>query len=897
MRAGNWSLNILFVLIVSVVTQAAAQQVADTDAIAAELAAAKATYQAVVAKARDELLKAFAAEEKKILDSKLDAKETVRRVERLRTEKKAFETDSKLPTLSTMKSAGGKFQLAESQARQKCESAFQTAAEKYGRIDLAKAKAVLTEKATFFTAALAAEPSPAAKTTSKLVPQAGIPSSNPSFSPQGWPANAPKPAIGPFDAAQAKAHQEAWARHLGVPVEYTNTIGMRFRLIPPGEYMRGSTPEEIESALRPFNPKQPDWNAWLEAMNCQGPQHKVVLTRPIYLGTYEVTQKDYQAVMGSNPSFFAKTGTNPEWAARVTGHDTSNYPVENVNWNDAAEFCAKLSRLENRNPFYSRSGESITLLDNGNGYRLPTEAEWEFACRAGNGTTIWKGEDLARVGWVSYRASHTQHVGQLLANPFGLYDVHGNLWEWCSDWYDAKEYLQFAGRTVQDPQGPPKGATRVLRGGSWMSHNSSCWSAYREPQSPDTRGTNLGFRVALVVSVAAGDQSPAAANGSKRSLPGGSVNAPPPAIAPFDAAQAKAHQEAWARHLGVPVEYTNTIGMRFRLVPPGEFSMGTPPDQVDKALASGGVRVAQYLQREQPARRVRISRPLYFAVHETTQREFSRFVEASDYKSDAEQDGKGSQQGFKDQGGQASGDWRTPGYEHTDLHPVVNVSATDAMSFCDWLSRADGIDYRLPREAEWEHACRAGTTTLFHMGDDRQTAAQLANMLGSSDRFQFTAPVGLFPPNPFGMHDMCGNVWEICRDLAAPNYAGHDSAGDPPKDAKGSEGVARGGGADCPPGYCRSAARTFSSRSTRASNLGFRIVCEVTEHFRPPAALCWSNPAPMEANVDLPQTDDHGDVELDLRSSSRLTRDAEFGRASSHSGRTEDPRVANVPVN
>ncbi len=322
------------------------------------------------------------------------------------------------------------------------------------------------------------------------------------------PTSAPTltPAAALVSADQAHQQQQDWAKRLGVPVEYTNSIGMKFRLVPPGEYLRGSTPEEIQSALSPFDPRQPEWTEWRDAMDSQGPQHRVVLTRPIYLGKHEVTQKDYRKVMGKNPSFFAKTGTNPQLVVKVLTLDTANHPVENVSWYDAAEFCAKLSQLEKRQPFYARSGDSVSFLDNGDGYRLPTEAEWEFACRAGKTTTIWKDKDLARVGWVN-RAGRTYPVGQLPANSFGLHDMHGNIWEWCSDWYDAREYLRFEGQTAQDPLGPRSGSSRVLRGGSWISVSSSCWSTYREPQSPDKRGPNMGFRVALVLPAEAESRS------------------------------------------------------------------------------------------------------------------------------------------------------------------------------------------------------------------------------------------------------------------------------------------------------------------------------------------------------------------------------------------------------
>ena len=186
---------------------------------------------------------------------------------------------------------------------------------------------------------------------------------------------------------QARAHQEAWAKHLGVPVEYENSVGMKFVLIPPGEFLMGSTPAEIEEALKVAGEDKS-----LQArIRSETPQHRVIMTQAIYLAVYEVTQRDYQSTMGKNPSNHARTGPVARLAKKVADLDTMNHPVEGVSWNDAAEFCDKLSQREDLSPFYSRAGETVTRLD-GTGYRLPTEAEWEFACRAGTTTKYWCGE-------------------------------------------------------------------------------------------------------------------------------------------------------------------------------------------------------------------------------------------------------------------------------------------------------------------------------------------------------------------------------------------------------------------------------------------------------------------------------------------------------------------------
>ncbi|MCA9049621.1 MAG: formylglycine-generating enzyme family protein, partial [Planctomycetaceae bacterium] len=311
---------------------------------------------------------------------------------------------------------------------------------------------------------------------------------------QGWPADAPRPAIAPFDADEARAHQDAWAKYLGVPVEYTNSIGMKFRLIPPGEFMMGSTPEEIEAALTVAGEDE----AWRERINSEAPQHKVVLTQPVYVGVTEVTQAQYERVMGTNPSHFSATGDGKEAVANL---ETGNHPVEMVSWNDASEFCAKLNQQEELKPFYFRSGETVTPLD-GTGYRLPTEAEWESACRAGTTTRFWSGDadpDLVSAGWFSGNSGQRTHAaGELKANPFGLWDVHGNVWEWVQDSWDPTFYGKFAEDTSVNPSSPSSVASlRVFRGGYWSNNPSGCRSSFRHANHQTARSHYLGFRVVL----------------------------------------------------------------------------------------------------------------------------------------------------------------------------------------------------------------------------------------------------------------------------------------------------------------------------------------------------------------------------------------------------------------
>lgn len=307
--------------------------------------------------------------------------------------------------------------------------------------------------------------------------------------------NAPPPAVTPFDEAQAKAHQQAWADYLGVPIEYENSIGMKFRLLPPGEFLMGSTADEIKAAEKYVSGDQ----KLKESLSSEAPQHKVILTNPIYVSETEVTQAHYEQVMGTNPSHFSATGEGKD---AVAGLDTSNFPVDAVSWRDAVDFCAKLSQQEKMKPFYFRSGVTVKPLD-GTGYRLPTEAEWEYACRAGTTTRFWSGDehqDLITAGWFNGNSNeHTHAVGKLKANPFGLYDMHGNVREWVQDSWGPSFYEKFKDDAAVNPSNPfNTNSDQVFRGGNWERSWSGCRAAGRYPAHP-AASSKFGFRVVLPV--------------------------------------------------------------------------------------------------------------------------------------------------------------------------------------------------------------------------------------------------------------------------------------------------------------------------------------------------------------------------------------------------------------
>jgi uncharacterized protein (TIGR02996 family) len=231
-------------------------------------------------------------------------------------------------------------------------------------------------------------------------------------------------------------------------IPLTSNVALQMVLVPPGFFRMGSPPRE----------KGRD--------TTEGPMHRVRLTRPFWIGVYPVTQQQWQAVMGHNP-------------ARFRGAER---PVENVSWQDSIDCCVKLGR---------RTGHR---------FRLPTEAEWEYCCRAGTTTPYHSGEGLGaleRVGWCNYQAqwytaTETKPVGRFIPNAFGLHDTHGNVWEWCSDWFGP--YLP---DDATDPTGPASGTGRVVRGGSWYFAPRICRSAYRFYYSADLRTDSHGCRVIM----------------------------------------------------------------------------------------------------------------------------------------------------------------------------------------------------------------------------------------------------------------------------------------------------------------------------------------------------------------------------------------------------------------
>ncbi len=494
-----------------------------------------------------------------------------------------------------------------------------------------------------------------------------------------------------------------------------NKVSMKLVLIPAGKFLMGSP--ETEKGHE----------------SSEGPQREVTISKPFYMGVYEVTQEQYEAVMGKNPSTF-KGAANP---------------AETVSWEDAVAFCQALSR---------KTGKMVSL---------PTEAQWEYACRAGSKTRFSFGDsdaDLYRYGnycdksntsgYMRRDKDHndghdkTAPVGSFRPNAFGLYDMHGNVSEWCNDWYA----VSYANAKNQDPQGPDSASypsCRVFRGGSSYDKPAGCRSAYRGAFMMGERiEGDLGFRVSvdLKESLTRPPSLPSKLTGT-------------PVAAPVAEPPAK-HKKELTLDLG------KNVSMKLVLIPAGKFLMGSSKAEQAKAgeeikrILKSDKSPEELCADEGPSREVTLTRPFYMGVHEVTQEQYEGVIGSNPSRF------KGAK------------------------NPVDTVSWEDAVAFCQALSRKTGKTVRLPTEAQWEYACRAGSKTRFGFGDNDADLGNYAWFDQNSGRK--THSVGGKKPNAFGLYDTHGNVWEWCSDWYAESYANAKTL-DPTGPGSGPGRVLRGG--------------------------------------------------------------------------------------------------------
>ncbi|GHT29262.1 hypothetical protein AGMMS49574_05550 [Bacteroidia bacterium] len=463
--------------------------------------------------------------------------------------------------------------------------------------------------------------------------------------------------------------------------------------------------------------------------DCHGsekPLHSVTVSS-FNIGKYEVTQAQWKQIMGSNPSYFKG----------------DNLPVESVSWEDVQEFISKLNAAT------------------GKRYRLPTEAEWEYAARGGNRSQGYKysgSNNLNNVAWyVGNSSSKTHPVGAKSPNELGVYDMSGNVWEWCSDWYD-----NYNSSSQTNPTGPSTGSYRVLRGGSWYDFAKYCRVSYRDGSTPGDRGRSVGFRLVLVTITEI--QKP--------------VDNPSRQIQ--DSRQsAKTKSAPVEQTKPAPVEQaTPSPAIEMVYVQGGTFSMGCSGEQGSDCGDD-----------EKPLHSVTVSN-FNIGKYEVTQAQWKQIM--------------GS----------------IPSYFKDDNLPVENVSWEDVQEFISKLNAATGKRYRLPTEAEWEYAARGGNRSQGYKYSGSNNLNNVAWYWDNSSNK--THPVGAKSPNELGVYDMSGNVWEWCSDRYGDYNS--SSQTNPTGPSTGSYRVLRGGSWSGRAEGCRVSLRDYNAPGIRYYNVGFRLV-------------------------------------------------------------------------
>jgi len=525
-------------------------------------------------------------------------------------------------------------------------------------------------------------------------------------------------------------------------------------------------------------------------------QHSVTLSS-FYMGKYEVTQKLWYDIMGTKPSYFA---------------NCDNCPVETVSWDDIQTF---LTALNTKYP--------------GNNFRLPTDAEWEYAARGGKYYTdyfLYSGSNnIDEVAWY-YNNSETHPVGQKKANQLGLYDMSGNVDEWCSDWYGS-----YTSSAQIDPTGSASGSYRVNRGGDWYYGAGSCRVANRNNDGPASRRNYVGFRVVrpagsgtttapdapVLVQPANGSSISGVSVTLKWTLQTGvvydlyldEVNGSKPVAINLTQAEceiiqlqdqktyywkvvaklAETGKTTASAVWSFTVNNTQIVptGLEMVLVEGGTFTMGSPTTELDR-----------YSDETQHS--VTLS-SFYIGKYEVTQKLWFDIM--------------GTKPSY---------------FANCDDCPVEQVSWNDIQTFLTALNtKYPGNNFRLPTEAQWEYAARAGTTTPFSTGNCLSTAQ--ANYNGNypyqtcskGTYLNKTVAVGSYAPNAWGLYDMHGNVFEWCSDWYGTYNTGAQT--NPTGATSGTTRVLRGGSWSGYAPYCRVAFRnSYNGPAYRYGGVGFRVV-------------------------------------------------------------------------
>ncbi|MCX6906637.1 MAG: SUMF1/EgtB/PvdO family nonheme iron enzyme, partial [Verrucomicrobia bacterium] len=632
----------------------------------------------------------------------------------------------------------------------------------------------------------------------------------------------------------------AAAAQTGQP--FVTSIGMELLYIPPGEFLMGSTPEEQAWAKANKLPEK--------EVKREGDQpRKTTIKQGFWMGKTEVTVGQWKLFVAATGyqtdaekkgyADSATTGPGKPWVPRVPGVSwkdpnfgfklKDNHPACCISWNDAVAFCEWLNERE------QKSGR----LPPGYKVRLPGEAEWEYACRAGKQTKFWWGETKEggdnRLNWSGTAdgfefVSPVDHYGARGRNKFGLADMLGNVREWCLDAFDP------AGAHPE----PDKGNARpcIGRGGSFFDLPRTARCAVRWPTSAAVSFPCVGFRVAVGPEPSSRTSSgtPATTDATQKPPATPPATTTPAAVTPT-AARAGAvtlpRSATAAAQTGQPL--MTSIGIEMPYIPPGEFMMGSTKEERGWAVGPEGKLDPKYLFESGEPKRTATKQGFWLGRTEVTVGQWKLFVAATGYQTDAEKKGYANEvptgPGKPWVPNVPGVSWKDPnfGFKLKDNHPVSCITWNDVMAFCEWLNEREqksgrlppGYKVRLPSEAEWEYACRAGKQTRFWWGETKEGGENRLNWSGKEDGFEYVSPVdhyGARGRNKFGLADMLGNVKEWCLDEFDETQA-HEECYKGNPHAR----VLRGDSFSSRPGYVRCAYRCGLSPSNSSGRNGFRV--------------------------------------------------------------------------
>ena len=631
--------------------------------------------------------------------------------------------------------------------------------------------------------------------------------------------------------------------------EEYKTTKLVLRRIEPGTFSMGSPEDELG---RYYNETQ----------------HQVTLTNAYYIGVFETTQKQYELITGDDPSKY-KGGARP---VESVSYDMIRGDRKGASWpynNDV-----------DGNSFFGKLRAKIGLI-----FDLPTEAQWEYACRAGTTTALNDGSNITnsyedgnlnKLGRYLYnqqdgKGGYGEHttVGSYSPNAWGLYDMHGNVYEWCLD--RDKSYL--GSGSVTDPKGPDYGRARALRGGGWYGNASNCRSAYRRDDCPDCGSSYYGFRVVLVQNVFSGPDNQNQKN-FEFDIPSGTENTLPVFKVKLYG-KMKDGKEYLLEEIG-KLEYDGASGI---VLGKGPHKLTWTPDVAYTNIADEvELRVdyedvtsqAKYLVLDLPSNKMRTSTSAPDTSNDKCRIEelWLRRIEPGSFTMGSPSDELGRDSDERQHWVTLTKAYYIGVFEMTqkqcalladcipcyqgETRPVENVSyemirgankgsrwplnyEVDENSVLGLMRKKAGNVFDLPTEAQWEYACRAGTTTALNSGKNLTSTGECQNM-DEVGRYYYTkgdgkggygehTTVGSYSPNAWGLYDMHGNVYEWCLDWYKINL-GSGSVTDPKGPDYGVSRVLRGGSwydtADC----CRSAYRYSYGTPFYAfySRYGFRVV-------------------------------------------------------------------------